>query len=338
MSPSKAVGEIAFERVELDRCNWRELDAYPDREVFQTREWLEFLRSTQGIDPVVAAVQIAGETVGYFTGGVIRRFGTRLLGSPFPGWTTAALGFNLREEVSRRAALAALPRFAWRDLGCVHLEITDRRLTAGDLEAGGFRHSEFPSFAIDLDRDEELIFREMSKSARWTIRKGVKNGVTVEEAQGEEFADEYYEQLVDVFAKQDLTPPYGPERVREMIRCMHGTGRLLLLRALGPNGERIATGIFPAMNGTAWFWGGASWRSHQRLWPNEAIIWHAIRYWRNHGMKALDTGGRGDYKRKYGVRDTMFVLGRRARLPGLVRVRDLAARYYTRTAFGGDPG
>jgi hypothetical protein len=338
MRPFTDPGEFALVHRELDSCDWRALDSYPDREVFQTRAWLEFLRSTQEMEPVVAAVQIDGETVGYFTGGVIRRLGLRLLGSPFPGWTTSALGFNLRDGVDRGAALAALPRFAWRELGCVHLELTDRRLEAAELDACGFRHSAFPSFEVDLDRDEEAIFGGMSKSTRWTIRKGVRNGVTVEEAHGEDFADEYHAQLVDVFAKQGLTPPYGPDRVRALIRCMRGSGRLLLLRALGPEGERIATGIFPAMNETAWFWGGASWRSHQRLWPNEAIFWYAIRYWRDRGMRALDTGGRGDYKRKYGVRDTMRVMGRRARVPGLLRVRDVAARYYTRSAFGGDPG
>ena len=42
-------------------------------------------------------------------GGVIAmsRFGVRILGSPFPGWTTLSMGFNLREGVSRRAATEA---------------------------------------------------------------------------------------------------------------------------------------------------------------------------------------------------------------------------------------
>ena len=113
--------------------------------------------------------------------------------------------------------------------------------------------------------------------------------MTVEEASAAGFADEYYAQLQDVFAKQGLRPTYGVDRVRELIRCVHPTGRLLLVRALGPEGEPIASGIFPAMNRTAYFWGGASWRSHQILRPNEAIFWFAMRDWKARGMSAVTT-------------------------------------------------
>jgi hypothetical protein len=335
MSRPQATAKLTLQRLELDACDWPTMDSYPDREVFQTREWLEFLHRTQDMEPVVASVQLEGETVGYFTGGVVRRFGLRLLGSPFPGWTTGALGFNLREGVSRRAALAALPRFTWRELGCVHLELKDRRLRAGELEANGFRQTPFSTFEVDLSPDEDAMLGAMSKTCRWSIRKSAREGVTVEEATGEEFAEEYHDQLLDVFAKQGLKPSYGPDRVRELIRCVHPTGRLLLVRAVSPDGDRIATGIFPAMNGTAWFWGGASWRQHQALQPNEPVFWYAMRHWKQRGMSLLDTGGGGDYKRKFGVREARIPMGRRARVPGLVRLRDLAAWVYSRAAFGG---
>jgi Acetyltransferase (GNAT) domain len=225
----------------------------------------------------------------------------------------------------------------WHDLGCLHVELKDRRLSAGDHEAARFRQLPSRTFEIDLARDEEELFGAMSSACRRAIRKGVKEGVTVEEATGEDFAAEYHVQLVDVFAKQDLRPPYTDRRVRELIRCVHPRGRLLLLRAVSPDGVRIGTGILPALNGTAWFWGGASWREHQIMRPNEAILWYAMRRWRQRGMSVLDTGGGGDYKRKYGVREAMVPMGRRARVPGLVRLRDLAARVYTRAAFGGRP-
>ena len=346
MSQALVEAELTLERLDLKACEWQwpEMDAYHDREVFQTREWLEFLRRSQDVEPVVAAVLREGEKVGYFTGGVIRRFGIRILGSPFPGWTTGSLGFNLRENVSRRSALAALSSFAWRELDCLHIEIKDRRLDAGDLAANGYRTTPFLTFEIDLTPDEEGLLGRMSGACRRAIRKSVKEGVRIEEASGEDFADEYHAQLVDVFGKQGLKPLYDAERVRELIRCVHPGGRLLLLRAVTEDGERIASGIFPAMNGTAWFWGGASWRRDQivrsQAGPrpygyNEAIFWYAMRYWKERGMRTLDTGGGGDYKRKYGVREVTVPLGRRARVPGLLYARDLAARVYSRAVFGG---
>ena len=124
----------------------------------------------------------------------------------------------------------------------------------------------------------------MSSACRRAIRKAGKSGVIVEEATGPEFADEHFAQLEDVFAKQSLKPNYDVERVRKLIEAMDGTGRLLLLRAVSPDGERIASGIFVGMNRVAFYWGGASWRAQQQLRPNEALMWHAIRHWKRLGV------------------------------------------------------
>jgi hypothetical protein len=307
------------------------MDAFADRVVFQTREWLEFVARTQGAEPVVAEVRDDCQRVGYFTGAIVRRFGVPILGSPFPGWTTSSMGFNLEDGVSRGEAVEALVRFAFGPLRCLHLELKDRRLSPADVPGRGFAHSPSVTFEVDLTADEEEIFGRMASASRRAIRKGEKVGLRIEETGDEAFAEEYHAQLVDVFARQSLKPTYGPDRVRELIRCVQPTGRLLLLRAIAPDGTCAATGIFPAMNGTAYFWGGASWRTHQILRPNEAVFWYAMRHWKARGMRELDMGGGGDYKRKYGPRELSVPFFRRSRIPGLMRVRDAAARVLART-------
>jgi CelD/BcsL family acetyltransferase involved in cellulose biosynthesis len=244
------------------------------------------------------------------------------------------MGFNLAEGVSRGAAAAAVKRFAFGPLRCLHLELKDRHLSTNDVTGLGFRHTPNVTFEVDLDGDDDEIMGRMSSACRRAIRKGRKVGVRIEEATGEEFADEYYSQLLEVFARQGLTPTYDADRVRELIRCVGPTGRLLLLRAVSPDGERIATGIFPAMNGTAYFWGGASRGSHQILRPNEAIFWYAMRYWRARGMTRMDLGGGGDYKRKYGPRELSVPFFRTARVTGLLALRDTAEHVLARRALG----
>jgi len=317
---------LNLQRLNVDRADWERMDALPDRVIFQTREWLEFVARTQRAEPIVAAVMDGREHAGYFTGLIVRRYRVPILGSPFPGWTTASMGFNLAEGVSRRAAAEALVAFAFGPARCVHVELKDRRLVPEDLAGLRFRHSPTLTFELDLAADEETIFARMSSACRRAIRKGERVGVTVEEAAPDGFAEEYHAQLVEVFARQGLRPTYGVDRVRELIRCVHPTGRLLLLRAVAPGGERMATGIFPAMNGTAYFWGGASWRSQQILRPNEAIFWYAMRYWRARGMTVFDMGGGGDYKRRYGPRELTVPAFRRSRLAALGVLRDLAGR------------
>jgi CelD/BcsL family acetyltransferase involved in cellulose biosynthesis len=321
---------ITFERLDLEQCDWRSMDAFHDRVVFQTREWLTFLERTQGGEPVVAAVHAGGSQVGYFTGMIVRRSGLRILGSPFAGWTTDWMGFNLRDGVSRVAVARALPSFAFGELGCIHLEVKDRRLPPDALPLRRFKPIDTRTFEVDLARTDDELLGAMTGACRRGIRKGERVGVRVEEAASEGFADEFYSQLIEVFARQSLRPTYGLDRVRNLVRCLHPAGHLLLLRALSPEGEPIATGIFPGMNGTGYFWGGASRRSHQILRPNEAIFWYAMRYWRDRGATALDTSGGGEYKRKYGVREVRVPTFARSRVPGLMLVRDVAAQVVSR--------
>jgi CelD/BcsL family acetyltransferase involved in cellulose biosynthesis len=317
---------LSLQRIAATGRDWERMDAFPDRVVFQTREWLEFLARTQGAEPVIAAVMDGDEHVGYFTGAMVRRFGLRILGSPFPGWTTESMGFNLADGVDRRAAAAALIPFAFRGLGCAHVELRDRRLPTADLGGRGFASEPSLTFEIDLADDEDAIFGRMSSACRRAVRRGAKVGVTVEEATGTAFADEYHAQLAEVFARQSLVPTYGVERVRALISCLEPTGRLLLLRARAPDGRPIATGIFPGYNGTAYFWGGASLREHQILRPNEALFWYAMRWWRDRGATTLDLGGGGEYKRKYGPSEVRIPSFRASRFRGLPVLREVARR------------
>src|SRR5205085_3147000 len=149
---------LTLERVELNDCQWGEMDAFPDRVIFQTREWLQFIARAQRAEPVVAVVLDDGRRVGYFTGLIVTRYGVRMLGSPMPGWTTESMGFNLAEGVSRRDAAGALVRFAFGPLRCVHLELKDRRLHPGDLDGLGFESDLTLTYEVDLSEDESVIF------------------------------------------------------------------------------------------------------------------------------------------------------------------------------------
>jgi CelD/BcsL family acetyltransferase involved in cellulose biosynthesis len=320
---------LQLERVALDEVD-PAIDDLRTRNVFQTREWLEFVEHTQGAEPVVAHVQRDGEVIGAFTGLIVKRLGVRILGSPFQGWMTGPMGFTLEPSVPRPEAMSSLVRFAFRELGCLHVELMDRHTAFEELGGLRARLVEFPTYEMDLTQEEEAIFGGMSSACRRAVRKGQKEGVRVEEAHGIEFADEYYDQLLAVFERQGhgRKPPYSRERVRELIRCVEPSGNLLMLRAVAPDGERIATAIFPSRQDFAYFWGGASWPSHLPLRPNEAIFWHAIRHFREHGVRMLDLGGGGDYKRKYGAPEKLIPFVRKSRVPGMVRLRDVAARVY----------
>ena len=232
-------------------------------------------------------------------------------------------------EFQRRQLMLADNRIAlnagW-DIELLHLELKDRVMRADELDGLGFEMTPTVAFEMDLTADEDTLFDRMKSSCRRAIRKSVKEGVVLEEASGVDFADEYYAQLVEVFAKQSLRPTYNVSVVRELIQALEPTGRLLLVRARAPDGRPIATGITVAHNDLAYMWGAASWRSGQIHRPNEAILWYEARYWKERGMTVFDLGGGGEYKRKFGPHELSIPFFRKSRFAALMLLREGARR------------
>jgi hypothetical protein len=312
-----------------DKVDWAQFAAYPTAGPFQSRAWIEFLADVQRAEPIAATLMDGSQEIGRFTGLMVNKFGLKVLGSPLPGWTTPYMGFNLREGVPAQVAVRALLDLAFRELGCVHLELRDRWLTETDVAGFGFGRRDDVgyddrTFEIDLTRSEDEIFKGMESACRRCIRQSEKRGVTIEQAHGEGFADEFYPQIRDVFLRQGLVPTYSLDRVKALIRHLEPHGQILLLRARDAEGRCIATGLYPAFNDTALFWGGASLKEHQHNRPNEALHWHAMRYWRERGVARYDLGGFMEYKRKYGGEEVSIPGFRRSRSPLFAAARSFA--------------
>lgn len=292
---------LRFESVDIGSMDQAELDRFPDRMVHQTLPWLQFIADTQNARPILARLRSDHETLGYFSGLVVKKFGFAILGSPFPGWSTTYMGFNLKPGVPRASAIGALTDYAFSRLKCHHLELMDRFATEQDYEAFDFDVWMFRGYEIDLAPDEDRLLSNMSATCRNSIRKAARLGVHIEESAVPDFVCDYWAQLKHVFAVKGAIPPFGPSRVEQLIEHLLRTAHLLLLKATTVEGECVATGLFPALNKTAFFWGGASWRHHSKLGANEALIWHAMKYWKRRGIQVFDMVGLGDYKRKFGA-------------------------------------
>lgn len=316
--------------LEFDAVDWSVLDKFADRTVFQTREWIQFIRRAQKATPVIAELREGREVAGYFTGLTFTRLGIKILGSSFPGWTTPYIGFNLRSGASRASALAAVEEMAWTSLKCLHIEVSDPYFMVEDGTALGFDCEFYSSYRTDLTKSEEELFDDMDSACRRCIRKAEKSGVTIEEAHDLAFADEYYQQLIDVFAKQRLVPTYTVDRVRTLIKHLEPVGRILLLRARDSGGNCVASGIFPGFNKTAEFWGNASFRSSQNLRPNELMQWYAMRYWKRRGVEIYDWGGEGKYKEKYGCVPHRVPWFTKSRFELISKLRDEAKKMFER--------
>ncbi len=314
-----------FEHIRFDPVAWAQaLGAFPDRIPHQCPAYLAFLAETQRGQPVVAALKAGNEVLGYFSGLLIRKFGFKILGSPFRGWSTPYMGFNLRPDVPRRTAIEALSHLAFKDLGCIHLEVTDSHVSMDDIQGLGFEHEVHATIVNDLTLTEEALLNNMNSYRRRDIRRAQKHGVVVEEAHDEAFADEFAAQFKEVFAKQGMVPHFGAERVRALIRHLAPTGGLLLLRARAPGGQCAATGVFIGLEPAAFYWAGASWQQFQNLHPNELLQWHSMRYWKARGMKTYNLAGTMDFKRRFGGQEVSTLMIFKSRYALLARLRSAA--------------
>jgi CelD/BcsL family acetyltransferase involved in cellulose biosynthesis len=292
---------VVLERLEYDADAWEAvIRDHPDLEVFHGSAWLDYLAASQRAEPVIAAVIADGRPVGHFVGAMVRRYGVRILGSPLRGWGTQCMGFLLEDGFDRRAAAMALPEFAFEKLNCLHVELSDRHLTADLMAGSGYDVEIGKTFVVDLARSEEEILAGMRRKTRQYLRGAVRDGVRAEIATELDFADDFHEQLVEVFAHQGLAPTYGVERVRQLITSLQPAGQLLLVRVRAPDGRCVSSGLSIGRGSTAVLWGGAFRRTDSELRPNEVMWWEAIRHWRSRGALRVDMGGAGDYKAKYG--------------------------------------
>jgi hypothetical protein len=171
---------LTVHRPPLDAIDWDALDAFGDRFFAQRRHWLEFLASFTRGEVVVAELYRAAELVGYFNGVLFRRCGVPILASPFRGWSTPYMGFNLAHGVSRTEALASIEQFAFGELGCLHLEVTDRHFTPEGASRHGYAHREVRSLLTDLTQPEDRLLANMTSACRRALRKAEKSGVTLE--------------------------------------------------------------------------------------------------------------------------------------------------------------
>src|ERR1700751_5644523 len=173
---------MKLHQIDFRAVDWTLLDRFGNRTVFQTRAWLQFVAESQGATPVVAEVRHGHDVLGYFSGLTFSKFGMKVLGSSFPGWTTPYVGFNLKPGVSHREALVALEKFAWDDLKCLHLEVSDPNFTFDDSEGLGFNNEYYASYRTDLTKSEEELFNGMESACRRCIRKAEKSSLVIEEA------------------------------------------------------------------------------------------------------------------------------------------------------------
>lgn len=297
----------SVEEIKKENLNLNEYYAFKNKKLFMTLDWLKFVEEDSKAKPLFLRITKDGKFIGYFTGMIVKKFGIKILGSPFSGWSTCYMGFDVVPGINKLDLIPTVNNYLFQNKKVLLIEITDRDITVPDATAYGYDVAVSNTLELDINRTDEELFKVFKSDCRNFIRQFERRGAVCEKvAPSEDFAIEYYEQLKDVFAKQGLVPTYSLKKVKCMMRNLTDSENVLCQKVIDPDGICIATSIFLAYNDTFYFWGGASYRSGQHYRPNEYMLWSAIRFWREKGFKTFDMVGVRDYKRKFGSHEVEY--------------------------------
>ncbi|MGU8573760.1 GNAT family N-acetyltransferase [Clostridium perfringens] len=315
-----------FEIINLNNINEKEYYKFKEKCLFTTKEWLNYIMINQNAKPFIIRITYKEKFIGYFTACIFSKFGIKIVASPFNGWTTGYMGFDVIDEVNKVDLIQPIAKFIFKNFKCMYIQISDRFILEDDIKKENFNYFMNKSIELYINRTNEELFKIFKTDCRNFIRQFERRGAKIEIAQAnKEFANEYYEQLKEVFAKQGLVPTYSIEKVIDLFQCLNDD-QILCLRVRNPDGKCIATTIFVGYNKRFYFWGAASYREFQFYRPNEYMIWFAIKYFRDKGYEYFDMYGERPYKNKFGPEKIEYPCIMITKFKFLIKLREYAKK------------
>ena len=317
------------EEISRENLNIEEYYNFQNKKLFTTIDWIDFVQEDSKATPVFLRIRDENRLVGYFTCAIVTKFGVRIAGSPFSGWSTCYMGFDVVPGINKLDLIPCVKEYLFKKKKVLLIEFTDRDIILEDARDAGYDASISNTLELQIDRSDEELFKVFKPDCRNFIRQFERRGAILEHViPNDSFAEEYYRQLEDVFAKQGLVPTYSLAKVKCLLNHLTDGENVLCQQVRDPKGNIIATSIFLAYNEIFYFWGGASYRSGQCYRPNEYMLWNAIKYWRDKGYKCFDMVGVRDYKRKFGSCEVEYARILIARYPLIIALRNMAERAY----------
>jgi CelD/BcsL family acetyltransferase involved in cellulose biosynthesis len=273
---------------------------YESTHLFHRRAWLDYLAESQGVEIRHWAIKKGGRTVGYFCAGIFNKGPFRILGSPLKSWGTNFMGPVVNSDFCALAFLRALDDLAASE-GIAMLEIENPILGTDLMASRGYDVKVESTYIIKLTpHDEDLVWERIDKKDHSTVRKARRVGLTVVESSDVSMTDEYYDQFMEVMTRKGLFPPYDRDRPRLLFEHLYPKDMLLALRILDPEGQPIATGLFPHDDKTIYYWGGASRLAGRQYSPNDLMHWSVMEWALKRGLTAYNMCGPGKFKQKFG--------------------------------------
>ncbi len=278
---------------------WDEIVAsYPSATIFHLSCWHDVLNESRPGRVVRFEVEYDGRVCGHWCGFLLRKFGVQVFGAPLPGTATDYMHPLFSTTPPAGEFLDGVLRWA-KERGVGLVEVGGKYFTETELASKGFQTYHTCSYRVDLSAGESGIWKRLKPAMRNKVRKAEKSGVRITDDMPTDFPARFFAMLEDVFHRQAAVPTYSLELIETVVRVLDRSGHAKTFTAWH-NDEALACVILLVDATTAYFWGGASYRSAYSLGANDLIHWHALRFAVSRDLLVYDTCGGGDYKKKFG--------------------------------------
>ena len=318
-----------FELINIEDVDIDEYYGFEEKSPFTTIPWLKFLMEDNDGEAVIVRITDENNLIGYFTGMKISRFGVKIVGSPFKGWATCYMGFDLYDYDLVKELLDPVIKFLFKKTGCCYIEIADRHLYPQDAKDIKYPIEMFTTLEIPIYKTAEEFLSSITSKCRRLLNQFERRGAVVERAEPDDaFAEEMYSQMCEVFEKQNLVPTFSLKRIKLYLKHLKDSGMLYCYVVKDPEGRIIASVAFNGFKKKIFGWSTASHRKYLNYRPNEYMVWHALREFRDLGYEIFDYAGAAPYKYKWNPREVTYLRIIASKIPGLLAARNLAQFIY----------
>ena len=166
------------------------------------------------------------------------------------------------------------------------------------FEQCGFAYQPHLNFHVDCMQENMLA--TMSESRRRQIKKAIKSGVEIIEAQSQNDVIAYYEILKDLYINKVKTPLFPVEFFLSFFD--NSFGKYLLVKYEGKIIGGIMCPILKARTIYEWFVCGLD-EQYKNQYPSVMATYAAIEYANSNNISCFDFMGAGKPDEAYGVRD-----------------------------------
>ena len=210
----------------------------------------------------------------------------------------------LDEHISDEALSVLLGAVASRLMKPIYIEsrnFHDYSKWRNIFETNGFAYQ--PHYDIHVHCHAQ---HQMSERRLRELKRAIKNGAEICEAQSEQEIRNWYQILSQLYREKVRTPLFSEELFLHFYR--NGVGKYLLVQY---QGKVIGGMMCPVLEGRAiyeWYVCGLD-EEYRDLCPSVVATHAAIEYAKNHGLPLFDFMGAGVPDQPYGVRDFKMEFG-----------------------------